>query len=93
MHLRGLQVVVASHLCWSLSITVCSDALDIWAADELKAAGHDRRMPAVISIGHQQAGTAPYAGCLRHINSLSLSKSKAVSGHDSMVRGGLYQAL
>ena len=94
VHLYGLQVEVASHLCRSLSIIVCSDALDIWdASDVLKAAGHDRKIPAVISIGHQQAGPASNTGRLHHVNSLSLSKSKAASGHDSTVREVFYQVL
>ena len=94
VHLYGLRVEVASHSCRSLSITVCSDALDIWdASDELKTAGHDRKIPAVISIGHQQAGPTSNTGRLHHVNSLSLSKSKAASGHDSMVREVFYQVL
>ena len=65
VHLYGLQVEVASHLCRSLSITVCSHALDIWdASDKLKAAWHERKSPAVISIGHQQPGRGSYTGLM-----------------------------
>ncbi len=94
VHLYGLRVEVASHLCRSLSIIVCSDALEIWdASDEPKTAGHDRKISAVISIGHQQAVPASSTGRLLHVNSLSLSKSKTVSGHHSMVRGGFHRVL
>ena len=94
VHLYGLRVEVASHLCRSLSIIVCSDALDIWdVSDGLKAVGHDRKIPAVISIGHQQAGQASYTGRLQRVNSLSLSKAKAASVYDSTVRGSLLSNL
>ncbi len=74
--LCGLHVEVASHSCGSMSIVVCSDALDIWdATKELKLSGINAKEPAVISIGQQEAAQGSSSSYFQHSNLLHLRRS------------------
>ncbi len=84
--LCGLHVEVASHSCGSMSIIVCSDALDIWdATKESKLSGIDKKEPAVICIGQQQAAQGSSSGPFQHSCPQHLRRSSKSSLHSRKV--------
>ena len=87
--LSGLHVEVAGHSCGSLSIVVCSDALDIWDATKQASRGApDARQPAVISIGQRQVRQ----GRLQHMDALQRAQSNEGSASSAQV-GHLSKAI
>ena len=80
--LSGLHVEVASHSCGSLSIIVCSDALDIWDANrQARQGAPDARQPAVISIGQRHVGQ----GRLQRLDALQRARSDEGSASSTQV--------
>jgi len=84
--LCGLHVEVASHSCGSMSVIVCSDALDIWdATKESKLSGNDTKEPAVICIGQQQAAQGSSSSPFQRSSPLHLRRSSKSSLHSRKV--------
>ena len=82
--LSGLHVEVTSHCCGSLSIIVCSDALDIWdAARQARQGASDDRQPAVISIGQRQVGQGRFGRPL--VDALQRARSEEGSASSTQV--------
>ena len=71
----ALHVEVASHICGSLGIIVCSDSLDIWDTSKgPQPPGSGQKEPAVISVGQQQSAQGSLPQPLHHVDSLHLAK-------------------